>query len=112
MDLCIETSRQLYEGNSVVTKSKDAVAGIKRSKYAGLSRKVRRRKLALEEDTGTAGAVNASIRQAKKLSRPSKIGESDNRASTSTSRASKTKQQRQGRKLVGFQRDLGDRKTA
>lgn len=48
----------------------------KRDKFAGLTRKAKRRKLALEADKelGQTGAVNAAIRSAKKAARPAKIG--------------------------------------
>ena len=52
----------------------------KRDKFAGLSRKQKRRKLALEEEEAerTAG-VGAAIREAKKAQRPAKLGEPERR---------------------------------
>src|SRR4051812_10107119 len=48
----------------------------KRDKFAGLSRKAKRRRILMEEDkaSGDGKAMNAAIRSAKKASRPPKIG--------------------------------------
>ena len=47
----------------------------KRDKFAGLSRREKRRKIALEEDAVETGAIKAAVRSAKKSIRPAKIGE-------------------------------------
>ncbi|KAI0094910.1 P-loop containing nucleoside triphosphate hydrolase protein [Irpex rosettiformis] len=47
----------------------------KRDKFAGLSRREKRRKLAMEEDAVETGAIKAAVRSAKKAIRPVKIGE-------------------------------------
>ncbi|KIM66183.1 hypothetical protein SCLCIDRAFT_1211412 [Scleroderma citrinum Foug A] len=48
----------------------------KRDKYAGLSRKVKRRKMAIEaeQEPGQKGAIDAAIRSAKRQARPGKVG--------------------------------------
>lgn len=48
----------------------------KRNKLSGLSRKAKRRKLAVEADKefGDSKSINAAIRSAKKALRPAKIG--------------------------------------
>ena len=80
----------------------------KRDKLAGLTRKAKRRKLALEADKelGQTGAVNAAIRSAKKAARPAKIGIPVHR-SVSTSKRSKGKK---GTSKAGaFDRDLSSK---
>lgn len=51
----------------------------KRDKYDGLSRRLKRRKMAAEEDAevGDGQQISASIRSAKKSSRPTKITEAE-----------------------------------
>ncbi|KZT30398.1 DEAD-domain-containing protein [Neolentinus lepideus HHB14362 ss-1] len=52
----------------------------KRDKYAGLSRRAKRRKVAMEEDNGGDNkAIGAAVRAAKKAARPAKIGEPERR---------------------------------
>ncbi|KAJ3750359.1 DEAD-domain-containing protein [Lentinula detonsa] len=83
----------------------------KREKFAGLSRKAKRRKMAREEDEemGNEGAVKSAIRSVKKSIRPSKIGEPERRPV----KASKTKEKKKIRRktAVGkggaFERELG-----
>ncbi|WVQ73176.1 ATP-dependent RNA helicase DRS1 [Cryptococcus sp. DSM 104548] len=58
--------------------SKDAKEKLKRGKYDGLSRRLKRRKMAIEEDAADAAASRAqamAIRSAKKKALPKKIGE-------------------------------------
>ncbi|TFK57284.1 DEAD-domain-containing protein [Heliocybe sulcata] len=51
----------------------------KRDKYAGLTRRAKRRKMAMEEDADDGKAVDAAVRAAKKAARPAKIGEPERR---------------------------------
>ena len=46
----------------------------KRDKFSGLTRRAKRRKIAMEEDKRDQRAIGASIRSAKKSMRPTKIG--------------------------------------
>lgn len=46
----------------------------KRDKFSGLTRRAKRRKMAMEEDKTDQRAIGASIRSAKKSMRPAKIG--------------------------------------
>jgi ATP-dependent RNA helicase DDX27 len=79
-----------------------------------MSRKQKRRKLAMEEDEeeGNNGAVKAAIRSAKKASRPSKIGEPERRPQKAKSKDKKKKTK--GKKVTSrvggvFDRDLGSK---
>ncbi|KAG6842195.1 nucleolar DEAD-box protein required for synthesis of 60S ribosomal subunit [Blastosporella zonata] len=79
----------------------------KRDKFAGLSRRAKRRKMIMEEDAdlGDQKGINAAIRSAKKSSRPAKIGIPDQRPS-------KTKTKTKPRKVTSraggaFDRDFG-----
>ncbi|KAF5370217.1 hypothetical protein D9615_010060 [Tricholomella constricta] len=74
-------SKQQYEDGfftSGKSEGKEPTDGNKpkRDKFAGLSRRVKRRKMIMEEDAelGDENALNAAIRLAKKSARPSKIG--------------------------------------
>jgi ATP-dependent RNA helicase DDX27 len=85
----------------------------KRDKFSGLSRKVKRRKLAQEQDAELkdAGTINASIRGAKKAQRPTKIGIPEARRMKKT-KNTKDSNKRQGPKVgkgLGFDADAGAR---
>jgi len=73
-------SKQQYEASAVPGKKgkEQALAADKpkRDKFSGLTRKAKRRKLAMEEDEelGDDRATQAAIRSAKKGARPPKIG--------------------------------------
>ncbi|KAJ2927138.1 hypothetical protein H1R20_g9947, partial [Candolleomyces eurysporus] len=74
-----ELSKQSHESGGKAAKSDQKKGGDdkpRRDEFAGLSRKAKRRKMAMEEDreAGVEKAVNAAIRSAKKAARPSKIG--------------------------------------
>ncbi|EJD03915.1 DEAD-domain-containing protein [Fomitiporia mediterranea MF3/22] len=76
-----EISKKQYEiaaGATSPSKGKNkevqADAKPKRDKFAGLSRRAKRRKLALEEGAAETTAVRAAVRNAKKAGRPTKIG--------------------------------------
>jgi ATP-dependent RNA helicase DDX27 len=81
----VATSKLQYESGMALTpKGKPKAVDEpkpKRDKFAGLTRKAKRRKMALEADKelGETGAVNAAIRSAKKAARPAKIGIPDHR---------------------------------
>ena len=85
----------------------------KRDKCAGLSRRAKRRKMAMEEDAEETGASRAAVRSAKKASRPAKIGEPERRAMSSKSkkRDKKAVRAKNVTKSKGgaFDRDLGQR---
>jgi ATP-dependent RNA helicase DDX27 len=65
-----------------------------------LTRRVKRRKLADEEDKASNdhGAIHAAIRSAKKASRPSKIGAQEKSSASASKKAHK-------RKVVGDHQD-------
>lgn len=81
----------------------------KRDKFAGLSRRAKRRKLALEEDeadrVGTV-ATGAAIRAAKKAARPPKIGEPLPKQANGKGR---DKDKRKKKLVKGFDSDLSAR---
>ncbi|EIW64684.1 DEAD-domain-containing protein [Trametes versicolor FP-101664 SS1] len=97
-------------------KAKQAAAEPKpkRDKFAGLTRRAKRRKMAMEddEDAPESGAIRAAVRSAKKASRPAKIGEPERRPASSKKRdkkkaaRSKTVTKRKG---GAFEKDGGQR---
>ncbi|KAF5374766.1 hypothetical protein D9758_000276 [Tetrapyrgos nigripes] len=114
-----EISKQQYEASAAASsskrKEKDGEPKPKRDKFAGLSRKQKRRKLAMEEDAedGSGNGLNAAIRSAKKASRPSKIGEPERRPQKAKS---KDKKKGKGKKVTArvggaFDRDLGSKSS-
>ena len=94
------------------TRLPDRLFQPRRDKLAGLSRKAKRRKMAMEEDreAGTEKAVSAAIRSAKKASRPSKIGHVAKPSAPSKARGGKPGAQsaRSGKKGA-FDTDFGSR---
>lgn len=100
------TSKQAHEtGGERDVKSRGDNAKPIRDKLSGLSRKAKRRKLAMEEDkeVGDEKAVNAAIRMAKKSARPSKIGV------PLPAKPSNKKAKRKSRNGSAFERDLGQK---
>ncbi|KAG6857580.1 hypothetical protein H0H87_000179 [Tephrocybe sp. NHM501043] len=90
------------QGKKVIDEDKP-----KRDKFAGLSRRAKRRKMIMEEDAelGDQKSINAAIRSAKKSARPAKIGIPDQRPS-------KAKTKSRSRKVTSraggaFERDFG-----
>ncbi|KAL0951162.1 hypothetical protein HGRIS_007894 [Hohenbuehelia grisea] len=85
----------------------------KRDKFAGLSRRVKRRKLAREEDEalGNAKAMGAAIRSAKKAARPSKIGLPETRPSKGkkSKDGKSARKKEKSRPAGGFDKDLGQK---
>jgi ATP-dependent RNA helicase DDX27 len=127
---CIAISKRQYEDGSKITDSKSTrpsnknvqkVGGVinvttlliiiffqpKRDKLSGLTRRAKRRKLALMEDNeaGTSAAVSAAIRAAKKGQRPVKIGEAQ--PSSTSSKRARSKSKKSSTRKPGFERDLG-----
>lgn len=78
----------------------------KRDKFSGLTRRAKRRKIAMEEDETDQRVIGASIRSAKKSMRPTKIGMPEPRQ-----QKVKQKKTRGGPKSLKnkspFDRDLG-----
>ena len=85
-----------------------------------MSRRAKRRKLALEEDDDAAdkGAMRAAVRSAKKAIRPAKIGMSENRATKQKTRGKEKKKRRSESLFTGqngrsvFDRDMGQKRGA
>ncbi|KDQ08490.1 hypothetical protein BOTBODRAFT_165934 [Botryobasidium botryosum FD-172 SS1] len=109
-------SKDQYDaGFSSKAEKEKEKAGPTRDKFSGLSRKVKRRKLAMEadEEFGDKGAVNASIRSAKKAALPKKIGE----PLAPTKKDKKRKDKKVVKKdktrvgKVGFDSELGQRRS-
>ncbi|KAK1230881.1 nucleolar DEAD-box protein required for synthesis of 60S ribosomal subunit [Marasmius sp. AFHP31] len=86
----------------------------KRDKFAGLSRKAKRRKLAMEEDAEAddGGAMKAAIRSAKKASRPAKLGEPERKAPASKSKSKKRNRSKVSRGGGSFDKDFGDKASS
>lgn len=79
-----------------------------RSKFSGLSRKAKRRKLAMEDDAemGDSRSLQAAIRSAKKSAKPAKIGVPERRPSKVKGRKTP---KRTPRSAGAFDSDLGQR---
>ena len=73
-----------------------------------MSRRAKRRKMALEEDAGETRAVQAAIRSAKKAGRPTKIGLPEARPGKSKSKE-KRKEKTVGRKGL-FDSEIGGKR--
>ncbi|KAJ7786333.1 DEAD-domain-containing protein [Mycena metata] len=106
-------SKQQYEASVIPSKKGKSQAPSadkpKRDKLSGLTRKAKRRKLAMQEDEelGDDRATHAAIRSAKKAARPPKIG-------TLIPRPPSKKAKRSTRKVTArtggaFDRDLGQK---
>ncbi|KIP11968.1 hypothetical protein PHLGIDRAFT_27593 [Phlebiopsis gigantea 11061_1 CR5-6] len=116
-----ELGKQQYEaGFSAITKAERTKKADrdgdkpKRDKFAGLTRKAKRRKLAMEEDANETGAIKAAIRSAKKTQRPAKIGEKQPSlpSSKQKSRGKARKAKSISRSTSVFDKDLGQRSNA
>jgi ATP-dependent RNA helicase DDX27 len=81
----------------------------KRDKLSGLTRRAKRRKLALMDDAeaNNNGAVSAAIRSAKKTTRPVKIGDKQPKPFDAKSK------KRKGPRVsaTSFDRDLGQKRV-
>ncbi|PSS37722.1 hypothetical protein PHLCEN_2v415 [Hermanssonia centrifuga] len=110
-----DLSKQQYEagftGSKKVKDAKPADAKPKRDKFAGLSRREKRRKMAIEEDAVETGAIRAAVRSAKKASKPAKIGEPQKKAPPSGKKGRDKKNRRKTMSRVGgaFEKDMGQR---
>ncbi|KAH9946632.1 DEAD-domain-containing protein [Amylocystis lapponica] len=113
-------SKQQYEkGFTSGTKDKEQKVADdkpKRDKLSGLSRRMKRRKMAMEEDeaAGESGAIRAAVRSAKKAARPARIGEAERRPAQGNKKRERKKEQRTKGKVVAraggaFENDLGQR---
>ena len=84
----------------------------KRDKFSGLSRREKRRKMAMEEDAQETGAIKAAIRSAKKSQRPAKIGEKQTHLPAKQKSRDKGRKRQKvtaGSKGSSFDKDLGQR---
>ncbi|TDL28452.1 DEAD-domain-containing protein [Rickenella mellea] len=115
-----ETSKKEYQNAPEALKTSKAVKSSeeskpKRDKFAGLSRKAKRRKLAMEEDdqVGENAMVKAAVRNAKKAARPTKIGIPEPRRMKPSKMKEKKKKVAVARKVTSvkgvFDRDMGEK---
>ncbi|EIN13726.1 DEAD-domain-containing protein [Punctularia strigosozonata HHB-11173 SS5] len=83
----------------------------KRDKFSGLTRRAKRRKMAMEEETesGERPAIAASIRSAKKAQRPVKIGEAQPKLSDRAREKKAQKKRAARRRSGGFDQELGQK---
>ena len=79
----------------------------KREKFAGLTRRAKRRKMAMEDDETDHRAIGASIRSAKKSMRPAKIGMPE--AGPQKAKVKRTRGIPKQKGVSAFDRDLGQR---
>ncbi|KAI5124654.1 hypothetical protein M0805_004262 [Coniferiporia weirii] len=117
-----EISKTQYEvaaglNISIKGKGKEMVDANKpkRDKFSGLSRRAKRRKLAMEEDVGETAAVRAAVRSAKKASRPAKIGIPETRQQKpgKSKRKEREKKLKTGKVTGGkgvFDREMGEKR--
>jgi ATP-dependent RNA helicase DDX27 len=85
----------------------------KRDRLSGLSRRAKRRKMAMEEEkeTGDRHALNAAIRLAKRANRPAKIGASEKHADKRRGDKNKASKRMTGnRTKSAFDSEIGWRK--
>ncbi|KAG9314378.1 DEAD-domain-containing protein [Chiua virens] len=110
-------SKQHHENGGAVSASSkkrtpaDDASKPKREKYAGLSRRAKRRKVAMELDKelGGNGGLDAAIRSAKKAARPGKIGKALGKAPTRMKSGPKSKSK--SRSAGAFEQDLSSSKA-
>lgn len=83
----------------------------KRDKYAGLSRRAKRRKMVMEVDKeiGDNAGLNAAIRSAKKAAKPGRIGMTLSKGPTQPKLGPKSKGR--SRSVSAFGQDLSARKA-
>lgn len=83
----------------------------KRDKYAGLSRRAKRRKMSMEVDKeiGDSASLNAAIRATKKAAKGGKIGEALKKGPTRMKHNSKSKTR--SRTASVFEQDLSAKKA-
>ncbi|GJJ09682.1 hypothetical protein Clacol_003906 [Clathrus columnatus] len=107
-----ELSKNQYEAGFPSSKKGGFAAvdmKVKKDKKTELSRKVKRRRLAMKEDAelGDKAATNAAIRKVKKASRPTKIGLPELRPSDKTGSKAKKPNKRERLSQIGFEKELG-----
>ncbi|PBL01011.1 DEAD-domain-containing protein [Armillaria gallica] len=111
-------SKQQYEAGFTsggrtkpVENAKDEKDKPNRSKFSGLSRKAKRRKLAMEDDAeiGDSRSLQAAIRSAKKSAQPSKIGVPERRPSKASKVKGRKTPKKAPRSFGAFDNDLGQR---
>ena len=81
---------------------------LKRDRFAGLTRRAKRRKMTMEEDETDQKVIGASIRGAKKAMRPTKIGMPEARTHKVKAKKSRGEPKKQ-KSSNSFDRDLGQR---
>lgn len=87
----------------------------RRDKFAGLSRRAKRRRTAIEEDdaAGESVTIRAAVRSAKKAARPVKIGESERRSAYNGKKKERNKDKGKGKVTVraggAFDSDMGQK---
>ncbi|KAF8445958.1 DEAD-domain-containing protein [Boletus edulis BED1] len=107
-------SKQHYERGAAISaplKKKSTEDIPNRDKYAGLSRRSKRRKMAIEmnNEIGDNGSLNAAIRSAKKAAKPGKIRTALSKGATRPKHGPKSKAS--PRALGTFEQDLSTRKA-
>ncbi|KAI0932221.1 nucleolar DEAD-box protein required for synthesis of 60S ribosomal subunit [Taiwanofungus camphoratus] len=112
-------SKQQYEIGIDSAKwrkeKKAAVDKPRRDKFAGLSRRAKRRRTAIEEDdaAGESVTIRAAVRSAKKAARPVKIGESERRSAYNGKKKERNKDKGKGKVTVraggAFDSDMGQK---
>lgn len=100
-----------------VSQTRTRIQQPKRDKYAGLSRRTKRRKMAMDEDEGESGAVRAAVRSAKKAQRPTKIGLPEARPAIGKKAKAKSRDRGREKHKVArakgvFDRDLGEKRKS
>ncbi|KAH0590710.1 nucleolar DEAD-box protein required for synthesis of 60S ribosomal subunit, variant 2 [Termitomyces sp. 'cryptogamus'] len=95
-------SKKHHEDASTTSAKTQGKKAPKRDKFAGLSRRAKRRKMMIEEDakSGEEKAVDAAIRLAKKSARPAKIG--------FPQRPTKSKSKNKVRKVISNAKEVFD----
>ncbi|RDX55875.1 DEAD-domain-containing protein [Lentinus brumalis] len=107
-------SKQQYEtgfdaGKKGKAKKESAETKPKRDKFSGLSRRAKRRKMAMEDDAAETGAIRAAVRSAKKASRPAKIGEPERRHTSAKKDKKKKAARSRSAKGGAFDKEMGQR---
>ncbi|KAK0478485.1 DEAD-domain-containing protein [Armillaria novae-zelandiae] len=111
-------SKQQYEAGFTsggrtkpVENAKDDKDKPNRSKFSGLSRKAKRRKLAMEDDAemGDSRSLQAAIRSVKKSAKPAKIGVPERRPSKASKVKGRKTPKKTPRSAAAFDSDLGQR---
>ncbi|KAF8560373.1 DEAD-domain-containing protein, partial [Imleria badia] len=109
-------SKQHHEHGAAIPapskkKATEIISNPKRDKYAGLSRRAKRRKMAMEVDKeiGDSPGLNAAIRSAKKAAKPEKIKMALSKGPTRLKHNAKSKAR--SRAVSTFEQDLSAKKA-